>query len=166
MPYTITKSTESDIPALLALAADARTTMRESGNLHQWADGYPSADTFRNDIRRGVSYIIRVEGRPVGTFAFIPSPEPIYQHIYEGQWTDDTLPYFVIHRIAAARSARGIFSSMLQFCLAHTGNIRIDTHRDNTIMQHLLSKYGFQYCGIIYLANGDERLAYQYLTGN
>jgi RimJ/RimL family protein N-acetyltransferase len=55
---------------------------------------------------------------------------------------------------------------MLQFCLAHTGNIRIDTHRDNTIMQHLLSKYGFQYCGIIYLANGDERLAYQYLTGN
>ena len=36
-----------------------------------------------------------------------------------------------------------------------------DTHRDNTIMQHLITKHGFTYCGIILLANGDERLAYQ-----
>ena len=30
-------------------------------------------------------------------------------------------------------------------------------------MQHLLEKHGFSYCGIIYLANGDPRLAYQRL---
>ncbi len=40
-------------------------------------------------------------------------------------------------------------------------NIRIDTHLDNRIMQHVIKKYGFTYCGIIYLASGDERLAYQ-----
>jgi len=40
---------------------------------------------------------------------------------------------------------------------SHDSNIRIDTHRDNRIMQHVISKYGFTYCGIIYLANGDER---------
>jgi len=28
-------------------------------------------------------------------------------------------------------------------------------------MQHCIEKYGFTYCGIIYLSNGDERLAYQ-----
>ena len=28
-------------------------------------------------------------------------------------------------------------------------------------MQHNMKKHGFSYCGIIYLANGDERLAYQ-----
>lgn len=28
-------------------------------------------------------------------------------------------------------------------------------------MQHSLHKAGFSYCGIIYLLNGDERLAYQ-----
>jgi hypothetical protein len=28
-------------------------------------------------------------------------------------------------------------------------------------MQHVISKAGFRYCGIIYLASGDERLAYQ-----
>ncbi len=36
-----------------------------------------------------------------------------------------------------------------------------DTHRDNHIMQHNILKHGFQYCGVILLANGDERLAYQ-----
>ena len=41
------------------------------------------------------------------------------------------------------------------------GFIRIDTYRDNQIMQHVIKKYGFGYCGIIFLANGDERLAYQ-----
>jgi len=44
-----------------------------------------------------------------------------------------------------------------------TDNIRIDTHKDNHIMQHNLAKYGFQYCGIIYIASGAERLAYQRL---
>ena len=29
-------------------------------------------------------------------------------------------------------------------------------------MLHNIEKHGFTYCGIIYLANGDERLAYQY----
>lgn len=40
-------------------------------------------------------------------------------------------------------------------------NIRIDTHRNNRIMQHCIDRYGFSYCGIIYLESGDERLAYQ-----
>jgi len=31
----------------------------------------------------------------------------------------------------------------------------------NRIMQHNIEKRGFTYCGIIYLANGDERHAYQ-----
>ena len=38
--------------------------------------------------------------------------------------------------------------------------IRIDTHRDNCIMKHVLSKYGFKMCGVIYLENGDPRDAY------
>ena len=38
-------------------------------------------------------------------------------------------------------------------------SIRVDTHKDNHIMQHNIEKHGFTYCGIINLANGDERLA-------
>ena len=43
----------------------------------------------------------------------------------------------------------------------HFENIRVDTHRDNKVMQHILTKYGFQRCGIIYVKNGTERIAYQ-----
>ena len=40
-------------------------------------------------------------------------------------------------------------------------NLKIDTHRDNYPMQKSLKKNGFEYCGIIYLADGNERLAFQ-----
>lgn len=33
-------------------------------------------------------------------------------------------------------------------------------------MQHNIAKHGFSYCGIIYLASGDERLAYQRIEVN
>jgi hypothetical protein len=33
-------------------------------------------------------------------------------------------------------------------------------------MKHNISKTMFAYCGIIYLANGDERLAYQKIENN
>jgi hypothetical protein len=45
--------------------------------------------------------------------------------------------------------------------LEDSGNIRIDTHRDNVPMLSLLDKSGFERCGIIYLKNGDERIAFQ-----
>lgn len=32
-------------------------------------------------------------------------------------------------------------------------------------MQHLLEKYGFVRCGIIYLPDGAPRIAYQKMTG-
>ena len=51
----------------------------------------------------------------------------------------------------------------LQWCYRQIPNLRADTHRDNHILQHILKKHGFQYCGIIYLLNGDERLAFQKL---
>jgi hypothetical protein len=55
----------------------------------------------------------------------------------------------------------GIFSSIIGWCKERDSNLRIDTHRDNHIMQHNILKHGFKYCGIIYLESGDERLAYQ-----
>ncbi len=40
-------------------------------------------------------------------------------------------------------------------------SLRADTHQDNRIMQHLLQKNGFVYCGVIHLANGVLRLAFE-----
>ena len=63
--------------------------------------------------------------------------------------------------IGSLPEVHGIFSSIIQWCKSKDPNLRIDTHRDNHIMQHNILKHGFIYCGIIYLESGDERLAYQ-----
>ena len=77
---------------------------------------------------------------------------------------DEVQSYHVVHRIASYPDVHGIFSNIMDSCSSRDTNIRIDTHRDNRIMQHNIEKHGFTYCGIIYLANGDERLAYQKLN--
>ena len=86
--------------------------------------------------------------------------DPTYVTIYQGQWRNDA-PYGVTHRICVAAHQRGVASFCLNWCFEQCGNLKIDTHRDNTVMQNLLQKNGFVYCGIIHLANGAERLAYQ-----
>ena len=158
---TIRPSSIADIDTLLRLADEAKAIMRRSGNTRQWNDGYPSAEVFENDIRREVSYIVEADGKAVATFAAVPSPEPTYDKIYDGQWIDDVKPYLVVHRIASSAEIHGVMNEILNFCFNRIDNVRIDTHRDNVIMRHLMEKHGFDYCGIIYLANGDERLAFQ-----
>lgn len=151
-----------DIPEIMAVLEAAKGIMRSSGNTEQWTYGYPSEDIIRTDIELGHGFVLTQEGRGVvGYFAFIPSPEPTYAVIYDGAWLDDHLPYHVIHRIGSLPEVHGVFAAIMDFAFSRDRNIRIDTHRDNSIMQHNILKHGFSYCGIILLASGDERLAYQ-----
>ena len=159
----IRKTKQTDIQTIMQVMEAAKGIMRQSGNMHQWGNGYPSEEVIAADMERDGSYVIEDDGEIVGYFAFLPSPDPTYYIIYDGAWLDDSLPYHVVHRIASYPHAHGIFGSIIDFCTSHDANIRIDTHRDNKIMQHNLLKHGFTYCGIIFLANGDERLAYQRL---
>ena len=161
MSRTIRKAIASDMDAIMQVMDAAKKIMRQSGNMSQWGDGYPSEAGITADMEKDGGFVIVEDGGIVGYFAFLPSPEPTYDKIYEGQWIDDETPYHVVHRIASLPSAHHIFSDIMDFCFLHDSNIRIDTHRDNTIMQHVIMKYGFTYCGIIYLLSGDERLAYQ-----
>ena len=161
MSRTIRKAIATDMDAIMQVMDAAKKIMRQSGNMSQWGDGYPSEAVITADMEKDGGFVIVEDGGIVGYFAFLPSPEPTYDKIYEGQWIDDETPYHVVHRIASLPSAHHIFSDIMDFCFMHDSNIRIDTHRDNTIMQHVIMKYGFTYCGIIYLLSGDERLAYQ-----
>ena len=158
---TIREAQPSDMADIRLVIDAAKGIMRASGNMLQWQGNYPSEEVLLLDMERHGGFVILDEERIVGYFAFLPSPDPTYSTIYQGEWLDDVLPYHVVHRIASYPDAHGIFASLLNFCFAREPNLRIDTHRDNTIMQHVLLKHGFSYCGIIYLANGDERLAYQ-----
>lgn len=135
--------------------------MQENGNTHQWVNGYPSRDVICQDIARGDAWLVTGDnGDAVGYFVFRPGPDPTYRHIYHGAWLNDA-PYHVIHRIAGSPHVHGIFDAVMRHCQAAQTDLRIDTHRDNHIMRHLIAKYAFIYCGIIHTEMGDERLAYQ-----
>ena len=114
----------------------AKKIMRQSGNMYQWGDGYPSEAVITADMEKKGGFVVVDDGMVVGYFAFLQSPEPTYAKIYDGEWIDDVQPYHVVHRIASYPDAHGIFSSIMDFCFSHDRNIRIDTHRDNKIMQH------------------------------
>ena len=161
MSRTIREARPTDMTDIMKVMDAAKKIMRQSGNMHQWGDGYPSEAVIMADMERNGGFVVEDDMKVVGYFAYLPSPEPTYARIYEGKWLDDTQPYHVVHRIASYPDVHGIFSSIMEFCFSKDSNIRIDTHRDNRIMQHNIEKQGFTYCGIIYLASGDERLAYQ-----
>lgn len=163
---TIRQANFNDIDALMLLFEEGKKIMRKSGNLKQWTGGYPQTDIVWNDITNGHCYVCQNEWkRMIGTFAFISGQDPTYTHIYQGQWLENTLPYATIHRLASTEDSHGVAKACLDWCYRQIPNLRADTHRDNLILQHILEKHGFHYCGIIYLANGDERLAYQKIDG-
>ena len=165
---TIRKATPTDIGVILRLIELGKQKMRSEGNDEQWTGGNPKRELLEEDVRHGHSYLIEEDdgehqssGHPIATFAFIPSPEPTYAKIYEGCWLDDERPYYVIHRAASCPEVHGIMTYILDYAFSQTDNIKIDTHRKNKTMQRALIKKGFTYCGIIYLQDGAERLAYQ-----
>ena len=159
----IRQATHDDIPALMRLFECAKGIMRASGNLHQWGVGYPTEEVVRSDVERGVCYVATdgANGEIEATMAFIPGPDSTYSYIEGGAWLNDN-PYYVIHRIAVARPGKGFARLLFDWAFERAGTVRIDTHRDNVIMRHVLRRYGFEYCGVIYLANGDARDAYQF----
>ena len=161
MNRIIREARPTDMADIMKVMDAAKRIMRQSGNMHQWGEGYPSEAVIRSDMEKNGGFVIEDDGKIAGYFAFLSSPESTYARIYEGRWLDDERSYHVVHRIGSYPDVHGIFSCIMEYCFSKDPNIRIDTHRDNTIMQHNIEKYGFTYCGIIYLANGDERLAYQ-----
>ena len=121
---------------------------------------------IRQEIEDGHSFVcMDGQGEILGTFCFILGEDPNYQHIYEGNWLNDE-PYGVIHRLATNGKRKGVSDACLNWCFEQWGNIRVDTHQDNKVMQHILTKYGFQRCGIIYVKNGTERIASVFKAGN
>ena len=161
-PFSIRPAVPADIPALLPVFEAAKAIMRADGNHEQWsAPGFPGEDLLLEDIARGGGYVMVTQDDPsiVAYFALFPSPEPTYDYI-EGAWLTDE-PYGVIHRIASYPYVHGVFAAIIGFAAARHPHLRIDTHRDNHIMQHVIGAAGFTYCGVIWLPDGTERLAYE-----
>lgn len=156
----IRKATPDDLNILLNLFEQARIFMAQHGNPTQWGNSYPPAAILEQDIAEGNSYVCEENGTIHAAFYFQIGKDDSYAKIYEGEWLNDA-PYGVVHRITSDGKIKGTASYCLNWAFEQCDNLKIDTHRNNRIMQHLLDKTGFTYCGIIYLEDGTERLAYQ-----
>ena len=164
----IRKSCAADLPSLMPIFEEARGTIAALG-IDQWQNGYPSEQVVLADIEKGRSYLSEFDGKICGTFAMIDDGEPTYDKIYDGEWlTGESDSYIAIHRVAISVVSRG--SGLSGKIIAYAEefakglgrkSLRIDTHRGNVVMRRMLEKNGFVFCGVIYLENGDERVAYE-----
>ena len=162
----IRKSVPEDLEEIMRIYAYARAFMASTGNPRQWgATNWPPKALIRQDIAREKSYVC-VEGERILAVFFFDygrQIDPCYAVIEDGAWLEDS-PYGVVHRLAAAEGTRGVGSFCLNWAFAQSGHLRVDTHGDNVVMQNLLKKLGFRYCGMIYVEeDNDPRYAYERL---
>lgn len=164
---TIVPSQLADLPALMPIIAQGQRRLHARG-VEQWQDGYPTEENIRSDIEQNHCYTMHYDDAIMGVMVISFDGEPTYQRIYEGQWITDGDSYGVVHRMAISDEfvGRGLAKEAFAFAenLAKeeaVASVRVDTHRDNVVMNQLLRKIGYTYCGIIYLLNGKERLAYE-----
>lgn len=160
------KTVKADIDNVMVVIKQAQDYFKEQG-INQWQNNYPNSDTINNDIVNGHSYVLLKDDNIVATVAVSFDGESTYNNIYEGKWiTNDK--YAVIHRIAVDNTYKGlglsseIIKKIEELCLSKdVHSIKVDTHKENLPMQKVFKKNNFEYCGIIYLLDGNERIAFE-----
>ena len=156
MNYTVRKAEMQDLPRIEEIYAYARAFMAETGNPNQWGKSHPPVEQLKLDILERKLHVVASD-EIHGVFYFAREEDPTYLKI-DGAWHDDR-NYGVIHRIAGDGSG-GILKTAVAYASEQCDYLRIDTHEENTVMQRALGKLGFRRCGIIYLENGDPRIAF------
>lgn len=157
----IRPAVSADLPRLLEIYDIGRAYMRSTGNMQQWAGGFPHEELLKSDIKKQQLFVCEDEQGIHGVFAFILGIDPTYGIIEDGEWPNNK-PYGTIHRIASDGTIKGLVGLAKGFGMQFIDEIRVDTHSDNHTMQHVVQKNGFRRCGIIFLENGDPRIAYQW----
>ena len=166
---TFRKAVPADLPGMMNLVHQAQAFMATL-NIDQWQDGYPTREIAEEDVALSRSYAVEIDGEVCATFVLQLGGDKNYDVIERGEWLsgNENRDYLAIHRvaIAVASRGRGIAAQMISYAadLARErglSSLRIDTHEGNVVMRRMLEKNGFTYCGVIYLENGDARVAYE-----
>lgn len=161
----IEKAKQADLSQIIEVIESARAFLKAQG-LDQWqTSAYPSSTDVLSDIEKGVGYVLRHDGVLAGYAAVITGFEPAYDQL-KGAWLNHNRDYVTVHRLAISSQVRGqslgqkLFTDVFETFDTYT-DFRVDTHPDNQIMQHILTKLGFESCGIVIYEG--ERVAYQKL---
>lgn len=166
----IQKAVKQNLEEILTIYKEAREYMALNGNPNQWGNNYPPYELIESDINEEKCYIaLDEENKICGVFYFAIENDSMYNIIEKGQWLNDD-KYAVVHRIAVSMNThnKGIAGRCIDYAVEickseKVFNLRMDTHRDNQPMQAFLVKKGFEKCGIVFVDDGTERIAYHKL---
>lgn len=132
----------------------------------QWHPGYPTLKTIEQDIENGIGFVFAQADEVLGYCCIIIGDEPAYHNI-DGAWKTERT-YAVVHRMAFRKEYRGnslageAITLIKEYCLANgISAIRVDTQEENKVMQHILGREGFEYCGLVTF-DGGPKLAYEW----
>ena len=154
----------NEIGAIMTVIESARIALAEAGS-SQWQglmvilQKKSSLMMFLKDRPMSVSLTVKI----VSYAAVVTDGEPAYEKIYDGDWKHHNKRYVTFHRIAVLReftgqkNAQTFIQGLIEGTDAH--DFRCDTHEKNLVMQHILEKLGYVYCGKVPI--DGERLAYQ-----
>ena len=157
----IRKAEPEDFDVIMSIYRIAQDFMISTGNPNQWKHTNPTPEQVKQDMADGICHVMYDDSGIHGVFALLLERDSIYDYIEDGEWLNDE-PYVTIHRIAGDQTVRGVLKTAVEHAKKFGDNIRIDTHHDNKVMQGAIAKNGFKRCGIIYLKNGDPRIAFQW----
>lgn len=154
-----------DLPAIMKLIQEARLFLGATGS-DQWQGEYPAQENIIDDMNKNQAFVLVNDGKIAGYSAVITGEEPAYTKITGGNWSNSSLDYVTVHRIALSDEFRGqgltryLFSNI--FTLMHAkgyNDFRVDTHEMNQIMQRVFEREGFIFRGFVEIEG--KRLAYQ-----
>lgn len=151
-----------DLPRIMEIYRSAQEYMIKNGNPDQWRRVYPSEARVSLDIERGFCRVLVADGVIRAAAAICAGEDPSYRDIKDGKWFREG-EYVAIHRVASDGSLRGVFRAFSDLAKSISPDVRVDTHRDNRIMQEKIEEEGFVRCGTVFAEDGTPRIAYQWV---
>lgn len=161
---------EEDFDQIMSILKDGANQLAERG-VDQWQGDYPSPDQIKEDIKNGYAFLaVSHDGETVGVISIVEAPDHSYDKL-DGEWLLDTQNYVVIHRVAihSQHAGHGYATKLLTEVINYIRDnrtdiesIRIDTHEDNTAMQHLIDKMGFKRVGQLNGVYRPKEISYVY----
>lgn len=165
-PLHLVRAEKRDSETVLSLVRVGREKLKRDG-VDQWQGKEPTEETIVEDILKGHTFIFKYDEDIVATAVLIKGEDPTYSTI-DGAWQTSG-DYVTIHRsvvsekyVGKGMGRRMMHRIKLYAATVNVGSIRVDTHEDNKAMRALIEGSGFTYCGIITVADGTKRVAYEW----
>ena len=167
--YTFRKAQPHELPQIWGIIQYAIARRKEEGS-EQWQDGCPNPEVLREDINKGVGFVLAKDKAVVGYCAVMINDEPAYAAI-DGEWLTNG-DFIVFHRVAVSKDhlGKGLARKMMEHIEAFAADhdirsIKADTNYDNPAMLRIFESMAYVYCGEVYF-RGSPRKAYEKVLTN